>query len=102
LRLAGSLPQADLAGDIEDQPWSDERKQNAYSELNTRICLAAQRVKKTQDDAWEKGFATADQLGARFISINQLPPAARASLAPEACRADAARRSRSDGRTGPV
>ena len=78
---------ADLAGDIEDQPWSDERKQNAYAELNTRIGLEAQRVKQAQDDAWEKGLGVADQLGARFISVNQLPPAVRTSLAPEALAA---------------
>ncbi|GAA0335340.1 hypothetical protein GCM10009087_52160 [Sphingomonas oligophenolica] len=78
---------ARLAGDIEDQPWSDERKRNAYAELNTRIGLEAKRVKQAQDDAWEKGNAAADQLGAGFISINQLPPAVRIGLAPEALAA---------------
>jgi len=78
---------AALAKTIADQPWSDERKQNAYDELNTRIGLEARRVRKAQDDAWEKGLGVADQLGADFISINQLPPAVRTGLAPEALAA---------------
>jgi len=54
---------ARLAGEIEGQPWSDERKQNAYDELNTRIALGARRDKEAQDAAWESGLALADQLG---------------------------------------
>ncbi|MEO9131512.1 MAG: hypothetical protein ABI240_09915 [Sphingomonas sp.] len=78
---------AALAGEIEDQPWSDERKQNAYDELNTRIALGARRDKEAQDSAKESGFAMADQLGAGFISVNQLPPAVRDTLAPDALAA---------------
>ncbi|MEO7691551.1 MAG: hypothetical protein ABIS51_19870 [Sphingomonas sp.] len=78
---------ARLAGEIEEQPWSNERKQNAYDELNTRIALGAWRDKEAQDAAKESGFALADQLGAGFISINQLPPAVRDKLAPDALAA---------------
>jgi hypothetical protein len=78
---------ARLAAEIEDQPWSDERKQNAYDELNTRVALGARRDKEAQDAAWESGLALADELGAGFISINQLPPAVRDTLAPDALAA---------------
>jgi hypothetical protein len=69
-----------LAMEIEAQPWPEERKQNAFDELNTRIGLDARRVKQVQDDAKEGGLALADHLGPGFISINQLPPAMRANL----------------------
>ncbi|MEO7691554.1 MAG: hypothetical protein ABIS51_19885 [Sphingomonas sp.] len=76
-----------LAMAIEDRPWSDERKQHAFDELNTRIALEARREKEAQDDAKEKGLGVAEQLGAGFISINQLPPAVREHLAPDALAA---------------
>jgi hypothetical protein len=76
-----------LAMEIEDQPWSEERKRNAFDELNTRIGLDARRVKQAQDDAKEGGLALADHLGPGFISINQLPPAMRANLGADALAA---------------
>ena len=77
----------ELAMAIEDQPWSDERKQHAFDELNTRIALEARRDKEAQDDAKEKGLGVAEQLGDGFISVNQLPPAVREHLGPDALAA---------------
>lgn len=71
---------AALAGQIDAQPWRDDRKRNAHEELHTRIGLADRRLTEVQKGAADRSFQLAETLGPKFISINQIPPADRLAL----------------------
>jgi muramidase (phage lysozyme) len=78
---------AELARRIEDQSWTDARKQNVRDELKTRIGLTDRSDRQRQDIAKEAGLALAEALGPKFTSVNQLPPAVRRDLPDDALAA---------------